>query len=94
MILFIGVKWYIWNYCTSCALLCFSDGTARGGEGPGEADFTRSTGELQFKHGETSKYITVDCNKDTKVCINMAIKYSMVILKIELKITKMGYIGI
>ena len=45
----------------------FSDGTARGGEAPGEADFTRSTGELQFKHGETSKYITIDCNKDTKV---------------------------
>lgn len=47
----------------------YRDGTAKGGEtiGPG-VDYKRSDGTLKFKHGETSQKISVDVNKETKVC--------------------------
>ena len=44
------------------------DGTARGGEKPGfGCDYKRTEGILNFKHGETSKQVAIDVNKEAKV---------------------------
>ena len=44
------------------------DGTARGGEKLGAGvDYIRSEGMLSFKHGESSKTLSVQVNKEAKV---------------------------
>ena len=46
----------------------FSDGTANGGtELSDKTDYITQSGTLQFNHSETSKLITIEINKNSKV---------------------------